>query len=78
MMQAGIALSVAEALLKWKAPLADYNKLATVGKVNEQSEKGGDEVLAELDDDGHVKGDGDEELIADELVRWEPVGDQPL
>eukprot|EP00884_Botryococcus_braunii_P011997 jgi/Botrbrau1/20799/Bobra.0156s0028.1 len=67
--RAGITLTVAQALLKWKEPVGDYNKLVTIGKLNEQNDKGGDEVLAELDDDGNVKEDGDEQLIDEELLR---------
>lgn len=67
--RAGITLSVAEALLKWKEPVGDYNKLATIGKLNEQNDKGGEEILAELDDDGIIKEDGDEQLIDEELLR---------
>lgn len=68
-MQAGITLAVAEALLKWKEPLGDFNKLATVGKLNEQNDKGGEEVLADVDNEGNVIEDGDEQLISDEQMR---------
>lgn len=68
-MQAGVPLKIAEALLKWQQPLGDFNKLATIGKLNEQNDVGGEELLADVDSDGNVIEEGDEDLISEEQLR---------